>query len=268
MWTHNIDPTLFTIPVVDLQIRYYGLMYVISFLIAGQILNKLSKDGFLGFTKEDVDRFVTSMMIGMFLGARLVYVFVYNWDYYSHNLIDLLSVWKGGLSFHGAIIGFCVTMYWWSKKKNLPYFQISDSLALCGTIGLFFGRLGNFINGELYGRVTDVPWAIVFSNSGGGPLGRHPSQLYEGILEGILLFIILWVVKPRVKRYGVLSAIFLCGYASFRFFVEFFREADSQLGYYFGGAITMGQILCFLMFLAGVFVYLYSKKQNHLIENK
>ena len=219
------------------------------------------------FTREDIDRFITSMMLGMFLGARLVYVFVYNWDYYSNHLGDILRVWKGGLSFHGAIVGFCVTMYFWARNKDLSFFHISDSVCLCGTIGLFFGRLGNFINGELYGRVTDVPWAIIFSNSGGGPLPRHPSQLYEGILEGIVLFAILWMIKPRVKRYGIITSVYLIGYASFRFIVEFFREADSQLGYYFGGAITMGQILCFIMMLVGVCFYLVSKKQNSLIPN-
>lgn len=263
MWVHDLSPTFFSI--FGLDIRWYGLMYVISFLIAGQILNKLSKDGFLDFTKEDVDKFVTTMMIGMFLGARLTYVFVYNWDYYSNNLEHILSVWKGGLSFHGAIIGFVITMQIWASKKKIPFFQISDSLCLSGTIGLMFGRLGNFINGELYGRVTDVSWGIIFSNSGGGPLPRHPSQLYEGLLEGLVLFIILWAVKGRVKSYGTLTAIFLSGYAFFRFFIEFYREADSQLGYYLGGNITMGQILCFIMFLSGVFAYFLSRKQNNLI---
>lgn len=263
VWTHDINPVILNLG--GLQVRWYGLMYVIGFLIAGQILNKLSKEGFLKFTKDDIDKYITSMMIGMFLGARLAYVFVYNWDYYSNNLGDMFSVWKGGLSFHGAIIGFLITMMIWAKKKKVPYFMISDATVLCGTIGLFFGRLGNYINGELYGRVTNSDFGVIFGNSGGGPFPRHPSQLYEAFFEGIVLFLILWLAKPKAKRYGVLTAIYMMGYGFFRYCIEFFREADSQLGYYFGGTTTMGQILCLIMFLGGVAFYFIGKKQDHQI---
>lgn len=262
MWTHNLDPVIFDLG--PLQVRWYGLMYVIGFIIAGQLFNRLSKQGFLQFTKKDIDNFITTMMIGMFLGARLVYVFVYNWDYYSQNLSELLAVWKGGLSFHGAIIGFVITMIIWAKKKNLSFFQISDSLALAGTPGMCLGRIGNFINGELYGRTADVPWAMIFP--GGGPYPRHPSQLYEAFFEGLILFCVLWAVKQKVNRYGIISTLFLVGYGVARYFIEFFREADSQLGYYFGGTTTMGQILCLLMIGAGLFVFYMSSKKNVKIE--
>jgi phosphatidylglycerol:prolipoprotein diacylglycerol transferase len=144
-------------------------------------------------------------------------------------------------------------------KFKLHFFQVSDCLALAGTPGLFLGRMGNFINGELYGRVTDSPFGMVFMK--GGPYPRHPSQLYEGISEGILLWLILWMMHKRVKHYGYISAVFLGGYGFFRYVVEFFREPDAQLGYYFGGTTTMGQILCLIMIGLSVGMYLYAKKK-------
>ncbi|MDD0852602.1 prolipoprotein diacylglyceryl transferase [Halobacteriovorax sp. GB3] len=257
----QIDPVIFSLG--PLQVRWYGLMYVIGFLIAGFLLKKLVQRNFFKVGVEKIDSLITTMLICMFLGARLIYVFVYNWDYYSHNLAELLSVWKGGLSFHGAIIGLVVGGIIFARRNNIPWFQVMDSVALAGCPGLFFGRMGNFINGELYGRVTDSPLGMVFPN--GGPYPRHPSQLYEGILEGVVLTLILWLVVRRVKVYGIICAFFLIGYGSFRYFVEFFREADKQLGYYFAGTTTMGQILCLLMIIAGVLLMGFARKKNYKV---
>ncbi len=269
-YVHNLDPSIFKIEpfsVFDLftlgpiEIRWYGLMYVVGFVMANWIWLKLAETDFVKMTKEQVDRFAMHMLVAMFLGARTLYVFVYNWDSYSAGpWWGFLAVWQGGLSFHGAVLGFLVTIYFWSKKLKVTYYQMTDTLALAGTLPLFFGRIGNFINGELYGRTTDVAWGIIFRNSGGGPYPRHPSQLYEALFEGLILFLILWALKPRVKRYGILGGVFLIGYGVFRFFIEYFREADSQLGYYLGGAVTMGQILCFIMIFVGIGMIVLSGK--------
>lgn len=251
------DPVLLDLGPV--QIRWYGLMYVIGFMVGGWLLNRLAKSGFWPLKAEKIDQYVTMLIVGMFIGARSFYVFIYNWDFYSNHLIDALKVWEGGLSFHGAVVGMCVATYIFAKQNGLHFFQIADCMAVAGSPGLFCGRMGNFINGELYGRVTTSSWGIVFP--GGGPYPRHASQLYEGVLEGLVLFVILYTIHKRQKIYGIVSSCFLIGYGSFRFIVEFFREPDVQLGYYFGG-ITMGQILCLCMIaLAGV-LYTWARKAN------
>lgn len=259
MQAFDIDPVIFHLG--PLQVRWYGLMYVIGFWIGSSLLTHLSMKGFFKIPKEKVDNFVVLLILSMFLGARLTYVFVYNWDYYQHNFLELFSVWKGGLSFHGAILGFCTMMYFYAKKQKLHFLQVSDALAFAGTPGLFFGRIGNFINGELWGRVTDVPWAMIFNNPQAGPYPRHPSQLYEALLEGLILFLIIFFLQKKVKIHGILSATFMIGYGIFRFIVEFFREPDAQLGYYFG-YFTMGQILCFMMIVIGGFILVYAKKKK------
>jgi phosphatidylglycerol:prolipoprotein diacylglycerol transferase len=249
-----IDPVIFSLG--PLQVRWYGLMYVIGFMVGGQILKYLCDSKFWQAPKEAIDKYVTWLIIGMFLGARTFYVFIYNWDYYSQNFSDILSVWKGGLSFHGAVVGMCVVTYLFAKKYKLHFFQIADCMAVAGSPGLFFGRMGNFINGELYGRVTDSWLGIVFP--GGGPFPRHASQVYEGILEGVILFAILFWVHKRQRFYGVVSSVFLLGYGVFRFIVEFFREPDVQLGYFLG-VFTMGQILCLFMIALSFLFFKYAK---------
>jgi phosphatidylglycerol:prolipoprotein diacylglycerol transferase len=247
--TVNFDPAIFTLG--PLQIRWYGLMYVIGFFIGGELLKYLSKKKFFPLPVEKVDRFVFHLILGLLVGARFFYVFIYNWESYSRSPWEIFAVWTGGLSFHGAIAGFIVVGCLYAQKNIARFFSITDSLCLAGSQGLFFGRIGNFINGELYGRVTDVSWGMIFPNAE-GPYPRHPSQLYEAFLEGIALFVILWILRKKVKSYGIITSVFFIGYGCFRFIVEFFREADSQLGYYFGGMITMGQILCFIMIILGI----------------
>jgi len=257
----DFDPNIFTLG--PLQVRWYGMMYVIGFVLANFLLKKLVDRGFFKVAKEKVDSLITVMFICMFLGARIFYVFIYNWDYYQHHLTELLSVWKGGLSFHGALAGLLVGGFIFARMNKISWAQVMDNAALAGAPGLFFGRMGNFINGELFGRVTDSSFGLIFP--AGGPFPRHPSQLYEGFLEGIVLTAILWFLLPRVKHYGYLASTFLIGYGVFRYFVEFFREADSQLGYYFGGTTTMGQILCLIMILIGIGALVVVK--NKKLEN-
>jgi phosphatidylglycerol:prolipoprotein diacylglycerol transferase len=251
------DPVIFSVG--PLQVRWYGAMYVLGFIIGSSLLKYLANKKFWPLPKDSIDKYVTWLIIGMFLGARMFYVFLYNWEYYSANIMDALAVWKGGLSFHGAVVGMCIATYLFAKKNNLHFFQIADCLAVAGTQGLFFGRMGNFINGELYGRVTDSWAGIIFP--GGGPFPRHPSQLYEGVLEGIVLFFIIFYLHRKQKFYGVVSAVFLLGYGGFRFIVEFFREPDAQLGYYFQ-YFTMGQFLCLAMIIFSYFIYRWARKAN------
>jgi phosphatidylglycerol:prolipoprotein diacylglycerol transferase len=257
-YVHNLDPVIFDFGKV--QIRWYGLMYVIGFIIAGYLLKVLVRKNFFKVAEDKIDSLVTTMIVCMFLGARFFYVFIYNWDYYSANLAELLAVWKGGLSFHGAVIGLCVGGYIFARQNKISFFEVMDSVALAGTQGILFGRIGNFINGELYGRPTDSWVGIIFPN-GGGLYPRHASQLYEAFLEGIMLSVVLWIAKGKTKIYGVISALFVGVYGLFRFVIEFYREPDTQLGYYFG-IFTMGQILCFLMILAGVGIWFIAKKKN------
>ena len=256
-YVHHLNPVLLDLGAV--QVRWYGLMYVIGFIIAGYFLKVLVRNNFFKVSADKIDSLITTMIICMFIGARTFYVFIYNWDYYSQNLMDLLAVWKGGLSFHGALVGLLAGGFIFARQNKITWFEVMDSVALAGTPGLFFGRIGNFINGELYGRITNSKLGIIFP--AGGPFPRHASQLYEAFLEGLLLFTILWLVKPRVKIYGIISGLFVSLYGVFRFSVEFFREPDSQLGYYFG-SITMGQSLCFIMMAAGLGIIVYSKKKN------
>ncbi len=256
-YIHNLNPVILDLGPV--QVRWYGLMYVIGFLIAGYFLKVLVKSNFLKISLDKIDSLITMMIICMFIGARTFYVFIYNWDYYSQNLLDLLAVWKGGLSFHGALVGLLVGGFIFARQQKITWFEVMDSVALVGTPGMFLGRIGNFINGELYGRITNSQFGIIFPE--GGPFPRHASQLYEAFLEGILLFVILWTVKPKIKIYGIISGLFVSLYGVFRFFVEFFREPDSQLGFYFGG-ITMGQILCFIMIASGMGIIFYSQKKR------
>ena len=252
----NIDPIFFSVG--PLEVRWYGLMYVIGFVLAGVFLRILIKREFIRMPVEKADSLMMTIILSMFLGARLAYVFIYNWGYYSSRPLEILAVWQGGLSFHGAMVGIIVGCYIFARKQKIPLISVMDTAALCATPGIFFGRIGNFINGELYGRVTHSWVGVIFPH--GGPYPRHPSQLYEAVLEGLVLSAILWVLLPRFKHYGYLSATFLIGYGFFRYLVEFFREPDSQLGYYFWGTTTMGQILCLLMILAGGIGFYWASK--------
>ena len=258
-WTHDLEPVLFSLG--SFEIRWYGLMYVVGFVLGSWLAKKMVDINFYKVPKAKLDTLATIIFICMFIGGRGAYVFIYNWDYYSQNPGDILFQ-RGGLSFHGAIAGIILACYLFSRWNKVHWLSTVDVISLIGAHGIFFGRLGNFINGELYGRRTDVWWGIIFPS--GGPYPRHPSQLYEAALEGVLLSAILWFMLGRVRHYGYLFCGFIFFYGLFRFFVEFFREPDSQLGYYFGW-MSMGQILCLLMMLASVPIFLYVRQKKLVI---
>ena len=246
----QIDPVALSIG--SLQLRWYGLMYLAGFGL-GWLLGRwrASRPG-SGWTGPDVDDLLTCVMIGIILGGRLGYVLFYDLPVYINDPMEIVRIWNGGMSFHGGLLGVLGAFWYFARTRGRTFLEVSDFIAPLIPQGLFFGRLGNFINGELWGKVSDVPWAVVFP--GAGPLPRHPSQLYEGALEGLLLFIMVWVFSLKPRKTGAVSGLFALGYAVFRFAVEFVRMPDVQLGYLAFGWLTMGQLLCVPLVLAGAWL--------------
>jgi len=256
MYTHNLDPVLFDFGF--LVIRWYSLAYIFGILIGWWLAKKiiLKKFQSMNFTFDlkEFDNLITYIIISLLIGGRIGYVLFYNFGYYLSNPFDIFKIWEGGMSFHGALIGIVLGTYWFSIKKNIQTFFLLDIIAYVAPIGIFFGRVANFINGELIGKTTNVFWGIIFPNI--DDKIRHPSQLYEAFLEGIILFIIMNLILFR-KNYkiGTCSYVFLIFYGIFRIFSEIFREPDAQIGYLFN-LISMGTILSFFMILAGTIIFL------------
>ncbi|MBI2608661.1 MAG: prolipoprotein diacylglyceryl transferase [Deltaproteobacteria bacterium] len=255
---HNLSPIIFEIG--PLQVRWYGVLYMSGFVFAYFLFRKMIREGFFKYDEKKIDSLLTYILLGVVLGARFLYVIVYDnfFEHLSHPW-TILAIWKGGLSFHGSVIGVCLVTWLVSKKEKFSFWHLSDVICICVPLGLGFGRIGNFMNGELFGRITDVPWAFVFKY--GGTYPRHPSQLYESFLEGFFLFGIFWFLRKKFKKEGTISFLFLIFYGVARFIAEFFREPDVQMGYYFN-YFSMGQILCFLMILSGLFLFILFPKRN------
>jgi phosphatidylglycerol:prolipoprotein diacylglycerol transferase len=258
----QIDPVIFSIG--PLQVRWYGLMYVLGFAASLLLVRyQIKKFGFkeLAVHFENLN---LVLIISLVLGGRLGYVLFYNLPYYLNHPAEIMATWQGGMSFHGGMLGLIIGAVIFCRIKKLDFWRTADFYVVTIPIGLGLGRIGNFINGELYGRVTDKPWGMVFP--GGGPLPRHPSQLYESFLEGLILFLVLWIFKekqqpPSSWPSGFMVALFFIFYGVFRFGVEFFREPDVHLGLIAMG-MTMGQLLSSLMIVAGVVLTLVRKKQT------
>lgn len=249
-----IDPVIFEIG--PLQVRWYGLMYILGFASAYLVLLYLSRRKHFQIDRKEIEDLLVYCIVGLLLGARLGYSIFYNLDFYLDNPMRVLAVWEGGMSFHGGLIGIVIAGLIFSKIRKKSFFMLADMAAVASPPGLFFGRIGNFINGELYGRVTDVPWGMVFP--GGGPYPRHPSQLYEALLEGVLLFIIMLTMSMKARMRGALISTFLIGYGIARIFVEFFREPDAHIGFVVG-MLTMGQVLSLFMIAVGVSLLAWQK---------
>lgn len=253
----EIRPYIFKVG--SLEVRWYGLMYILGFVAAYFIARGDATRKNLPLDKDDIADLIFALAVGLIVGARLGYALFYNFSAYLANPLKIFAVWEGGMSFHGGLIGTVIAAFYFARKKKIGFFQIADLCTPAAPIGLGLGRLGNFINGELYGRVTDVPWGMVFPT--GGPLPRHPSQLYEAILEGPVLFSILWLVRRSKAPAGMVLWVFLAVYGLFRTFVELFREPDQQLGFLFGH-LTMGQILSIPLFLFGVTMIIVSYRKK------
>jgi len=243
----QINPTLFKIG--PLQIRWYGILYIISFVIGYISLRKFLTYRDIKMDKDKYDNFLFNIMLGVIIGGRLGYVIFYNLGYYLRNPLQILAVWEGGMSFHGGAAAVILLGYFYCKKHGYSFYQLADPAMPLVSIGLGLGRIGNFINGELYGRITNVPWAMIFPNSDGNP--RHPSQIYEAFLEGFLLFFISYFMLKKFKTRGLVFWSWIGLYGIFRFAVEYVREPDPQLGYILG-FITMGQILSAIMIIAAI----------------
>jgi len=251
----RIDPDI--VRIGPMAIRWYGVMYLIGFtasylLVRYQLKRKKSALG-----PQDVESLFFYLLAGLIIGARLGYVVFYNLGDYLKNPLEVFAIWHGGMSFHGGLIGCIIAGIMFCRKYKVDFWQVSDLIIVTVPIGLGLGRLGNFINGELYGRVTNVPWGMVFPS--GGPLPRHPSEIYEFLLEGVILFLILWFLKDKKLTPGTLTCIFLIMYGIFRFFVEFYRQPDPQLGLVLG-PFTMGQMLSLGMILCGAAIFFYRRR--------
>ncbi|HKJ65414.1 MAG TPA: prolipoprotein diacylglyceryl transferase [Desulfopila sp.] len=252
-----IDPVLFSLG--PLQIRWYGLMYVLGFIASYFLVYKQIRDNNDKKLAREFENLNFILILAVIIGGRLGYVLFYNFSYYSGHPLEILATWHGGMSFHGACIALIVAGWAFCRIRDLDFWKTADTYVVTIPIGLGLGRIGNFINAELLGRTTDLPWGIVFP--GGGPHPRHPSQLYEALLEGVVLFIILWGLKGKTRPpsinwpHGTMLALFLAVYGVFRFIVEFFRQPDAQVGFVLG-PLTMGQLLSSMMVAGGLFLWL------------
>lgn len=248
----SIDPVFLKLG--PLQFRWYGLMYVLGFVLSYFVIRSEVRRTKLELDAEGIADLIFSMAVGVVLGGRLGYVLFYDLPTYLAKPLKILSIWEGGMSFHGGMLGVAVAAVRFARSRKLPLLQLADLAALAAPLGLGLGRIGNFINGELFGRPTDLPWGIIFPE--GGPLPRHPSQLYEAFLEGLVLFFVVRWFARRIPVSGVAVAAFLAGYGLFRSFVELFRQPDSQLGFFFN-YFSMGQLLSLPLFVIGVGMLLW-----------
>lgn len=247
-----------------LAIHWYGLTYLAAFglfLLLAVRRTRQQPYAALGWTRRDVEDLLFYGVIGVILGGRLGYVLFYKPGYYASHLSETVAIWKGGMSFHGGLLGVLVAMFVFAITRKRRFFEVTDLIAPCIPIGLACGRIGNFINGELWGRAADpsLPWAMIFPESGSN-IPRHPSQIYQFLLEGLLLFVLLWLYGRKPRRLGQMSGAFLVGYGIFRFIAEYFREPDDFLGL-LALNLSMGQWLCLPMIVAGVAIWLWGSRQ-------
>ena len=250
----SIDPVIFSFGAI--QIRWYGIAYVLGFLLGIYLIKKINKNYQVRIENKKIDDFFIWSIIGVILGGRIGYIVFYQSETIFTNPLDILFIWKGGMSFHGGLVGILVSIFLFSKKNSINFFQLSDLVSSVAPIGIFFGRLANFINVELYGRVTNFPFAMIYPDIDQMP--RHPSQLYEAFFEGILLFIILRHYNKKnynQNNFGFITSLFLILYGIFRFLIEFLREPDAHIGLVFN-SITMGQLLSVPLVIIGVGIYL------------
>lgn len=247
----TIDPVM--IEIGPLVIRWYALAYIAGLVLGWLYLRWLVQRPGWQLTPIDLDDLLLYITLGVVLGGRIGYVLFYRAQFYLENPAEILAVWQGGMSFHGGLLGVLAAMVLFAYRRKIAFLEIGDTVAAAVPIGLFFGRIANFINGELFGRPSDVPWAMVFPR--GGPEPRHPSQLYEAMLEGLVLFLLLFWFARQLRTpesRGRLGGLFLVGYGLARSLVELFREPDAHIGFLFGGGVTMGQILSLPMIVVGL----------------
>ena len=251
IWEHAIDPI--AISLGPLQIHWYGLMYLVAFLSAYLLASLRAKQPGSGWSEKQISDLIFYGALGVILGGRFGYVLFYHFDYFLQDPLWLFAVWEGGMSFHGGLLGVVAVLLWFSRSQGKTLLQIGDFVAPLVPLGLAAGRVGNFIGGELWGRATDQTWGVIFPRAG-DQLARHPSQLYEALLEGVVLFSVLWIYSAKQRRSGAVAGLFLLLYGLTRSFVEFFREPDAHLGLIGFDFLSMGQILSAPMILIGLWL--------------
>jgi phosphatidylglycerol:prolipoprotein diacylglycerol transferase len=251
----QIDPIAFSLG--PLAVRWYGLMYLAGFAAGWWLGLRRIKAGMAPITRQQFDDLIFLAVLGVILGGRLGYVLFYKPGYYAAHPLEIFAVWQGGMAFHGGLLGVMAAMWLAARRCKVHFLGLMDFIAPLCPLGLAAGRIGNFINGELYGRVTDVPWGMVFRGAGQAP--RHPSQLYQAALEGLALFVLLWWFSSKPRPRGQVCALFLIGYGAFRFIAEFGREPDAFLGLLALG-LSMGQWLCIPMIAAGLWLFAWSRR--------
>ena len=259
---HNLDPIAFSVG--SLSVRWYGLAYLFGFIACGFMIYRVARRWRIEVTVDDVVTIMTAVACGVIIGGRLGYVLFYGKGYYLAHPLSIFKLYEGGMSFHGGLVGAIVGAYLANKEVGLSPLTLIDLGSIGAPIGLFLGRCANFVNGELWGKETSLPWGVMFDDAGGGAVFRHPSQLYEALLEGLVIFCVLYVLSlrkpPRPK--GSFIGTFLMLYGCFRFLVEFVRLPDEQMGYLAWGWLTMGQVLSLPLVLAGVALIVWSYRTN------
>ncbi len=254
----EIDPVIFSVGVI--KVRWYGLMYVIGFVFAWWLARRRAQQSWSAIKPHQIDDLVFYAMLGVILGGRLGYALVYGWAELTSDPLYIFKITQGGMSFHGGLVGVMAAMWIYGRRIGKRMWEVTDFVAPLVPLGLGFGRIGNFINGELWGKPTDVPWAF---NIGG--VGLHPSQLYEALLEGFVLFAILWWYSSKQRRYMSVSGLFLVCYGMFRFIVEFYRVPDAHLDYLALGWVTMGQVLSVPMVLLGMTLLFLGYRKSEVV---
>jgi phosphatidylglycerol---prolipoprotein diacylglyceryl transferase len=261
----QINPAIFSIG--SFQLRYYSLMYIVAFAIVYFLVLYRIKHEKYKYTAENIQDYLVWAMIGLLIGGRLGYVLIYNFSYYAQHPLEIILPFDfsngirfigiSGMSYHGGLIGVTIMTILFCRKFNINFWNFADLLCPAIPLGYTFGRIGNFINGELFGRVTTMPWGMYFPLDPTHSL-RHPSQLYEAMFEGIFLFIVLWLIRKKKRFDGFLLGLYICGYGLVRFIIEFFREPDYQVGFILG-TISIGQLLCLLMMLGGIALLIWRR---------
>ena len=265
MLVHNLDPTLIDLGLF--QIKWYSVAYILGIILGWVYAKKIIKkvtinvNNYTSIRISQFDDIIIYLVLGVILGGRLGYIIFYNFGYYSQNFLEIFKIWQGGMSFHGGLLGVIIAIYIFTKNTNTNFFKFSDIVACAAPIGLFLGRIANFINGELFGKASTLPWSVIFPN--GGNIPRHPSQIYEAILEGIFLFLLINFLafkKGLIFKNGYISGLFLIFYSIVRMIGENFREPDMHLGYFFN-YFSMGSILSWITLLSG-FLIIFLIKSN------